>query len=733
MTVTIAVKYPMTTAPNHSFSKALKITPLMAEKLVRAGVRSDTDLLLHIPLRYEDETRITPVSDLRLGVFAQVQVTVIEHEVKFRPRRQLVVTTQDAAGEVLVLRYVNFYPSMLANFRAGQLLRVKGEARHGFFGTEMIHPRVEKVVENAPIAATLTPIYPTVEGLPQSTWRKLIARALEEVDLPEILPAHILNPDWGTLMDAVRLLHAPPPDVNPHALTERDHIAWGRLKFEELLAQQISIHQARMARRLEVAPALVVSGGSELGAVPAQTPSPPPPLPPFRERGENQNVLAQFIAQLPFKLTGAQQRAWQLIAQDMGKTTPMHRLLQGDVGSGKTVVAALACAQCVDAGKQCAVMAPTEILAEQLYYKLHEWFTPLHVNVAWLASSVSKKNKHSVYDTLEKGEVHILVGTHALIQESVRFYDLGLAVIDEQHRFGVKQRLALRTKMKEAVRSLHDGQEHAPHQLMMSATPIPRTLALSYFADLDVAVIDELPPNRTPIVTKLIDVRRRAEVVAKVAQDVAQGKQIYWVCPLIEESETLELKTAIETFDHLTAALPDARVGLVHGRLKPAEKRAVMEAFKACELDVLVATTVIEVGVDVPNASVMVIEHAERFGLAQLHQLRGRVGRGAVRSQCILLFETPLSDIAKERLKVMYETTDGFEVARRDLQLRGAGEFLGVRQSGLPLLRFADLETDTALLEDARDAAAWLIAHDHVAAEAHLLRWLGNRAELLTV
>ena len=717
-----------------SFSKILKITPLMAEKLMRAGVGSDTDLLLHIPLRYEDETRITPVADVRLGEFAQVQVTVIEHEVKFRPRRQLVVTTQDAAGEVLVLRYVNFYPSMLANFRSGQLLRVKGEARHGFFGTEMIHPRVEKVVENAPVAATLTPIYPTVEGLPQSTWRKLIARALEVVALPEILPAHILNPAWGTLMDAVRLLHAPPPNVNPHALTERDHIAWGRLKFEELLAQQISIHQARMARRLEVAPALVDSlGGSELGAVPAQTPSPPPPLPPLRERGENQNVLAQFIAQLPFKLTGAQQRAWQLIAQDMGTTTPMHRLLQGDVGSGKTVVAALACAQCVDAGKQCAVMAPTEILAEQLYYKLHEWFTPLNVNVAWLASSVTKKNKQSVYDALEKGEVHILVGTHALIQESVRFYDLGLAVIDEQHRFGVKQRLALRTKMKESVCAINDGQEHAPHQLMMSATPIPRTLALSYFADLDVAVIDELPPNRTPIVTKLIDVRRRAEVVAKVAQDVAQGKQIYWVCPLIEESETLELKTAIETFDHLTAALTDARVGLVHGRLKPAEKRAVMEAFKACELDVLVATTVIEVGVDVPNASVMVVEHAERFGLAQLHQLRGRVGRGAVHSQCILLFETPLSEIAKERLKVMYETTDGFEVARRDLQLRGAGEFLGVRQSGLPLLRFADLETDTALLEDARDAAAWLLAHDHAAAEAHLLRWLGNRAELLTV
>ena len=673
---------------------------------MRAGVCSDTDLLLHIPLRYEDETRITPVADVRLGEFAQVQVTVIEHEVKFRPRQQLVVTTQDNSGEVLVLRYVNFYPSMLANFRSGQLLRVKGEARHGFFGTEMIHPRVEKVTENTPVAATLTPIYPTVEGLPQSTWRKLIARALEVVVLPEILPAHILNPDWGTLMDAVRLLHAPPPEVNPSALTERDHIAWARLKFEELLAQQISIHQARMARRLEVAPRLL---------------------------GVEDGVRTSFLAHLPFHLTGAQQSAWQLIAQDMGTTTPMHRLLQGDVGSGKTVVAALACAQCVDAGKQCAVMAPTEILAEQLYYKLHEWFTPLNVNVAWLASSVTKKNKQSVYDALEKGEVHILVGTHALIQESVRFYDLGLAVIDEQHRFGVKQRLALRTKMKESVCAINDGQEHAPHQLMMSATPIPRTLALSYFADLDVAVIDELPPNRTPIVTKLIDVRRRAEVVAKVAQDVAQGKQIYWVCPLIEESETLELKTAIETFDHLTAALTDARVGLVHGRLKPAEKRAVMEAFKACELDVLVATTVIEVGVDVPNASVMVVEHAERFGLAQLHQLRGRVGRGAVHSHCILLFETPLSEIAKERLKVMYETTDGFEVARRDLQLRGAGGFLGVRQSGLPLLRFADLETDIALLEQARDAVDWLLTHDPNAAHMHLQRWLGNRAELLSV
>ena len=688
------------------FSAALKITPSLAEKLAKAGVRNDQDILLHMPLRYEDETRITPVSGLRLGEFAQAQVTVIEHEVKFRPRRQLVVTTQDAAGDVLVLRYVNFYSSQLAAFKPAQLLRVKGEARHGFFGTEMIHPRVEKVSEHTPVAQTLTPIYPTVEGLTQPTWRKLIERALATVALPEILPAHVLQPEWGSLQDAVRLLHAPPPDVHPHALIEREHTAWARIKFEELLAQQLSLRQARAARLQEVAPSL-----------------------------PDNELVQRFLAQLSFTLTGAQQRAWASIRDDVQQNLPMHRLLQGDVGSGKTVVAGLACAQCVGAGLQAAVMAPTEILAEQLFYKLNEWFTPLGVTVAWLASSVTKKNKQKVYEALERNEIQIVVGTHALIQEGVRFYDLGLAVIDEQHRFGVKQRLALRSKMRESVLGVgcKRADQYAPHQLMMSATPIPRTLALSYFADLDVALIDELPPNRTPVKTQLIDVRRRDEVVAKVAQDVAERKQIYWVCPLIEESETLELQTAIETFENLSAQLPHARVGLVHGKMKAAEKREIMAAFKSHELDVLVATTVIEVGVDVSNASVMVIEHAERFGLAQLHQLRGRVGRGAAKSQCVLLFETPLSPVAKERLKVMYETTDGFEVARRDLHLRGAGEFLGVRQSGLPLLRFADLETDIALLEQARDAADWLMAHDPNTAHMHLQRWLGNRAELLSV
>lgn len=699
-------------APPGHFSPNLNISPALAEKLARAGVRSDTDLLLHMPLRYEDETRITSVAALRIGEFAQVQVNVIEHQVQFRPRRQLVVTTQDAGGDTLVLRYVNFYPSQLASFQAGQLLRVKGEARHGFFGMEMIHPRVEKVSETTPMLQTLTPVYPTVDGLTQATWRKLITRAMQVVALPEILPAHLLNPDWGTLMEAVRLLHAPPPEVNPSALTERDHVAWARIKFEELLAQQISIHQARLARHSEIAPPL-----------PHSTPS------------RTDSLLNRFLARLPFALTGAQQRAWRLVSDDMGKTTPMHRLLQGDVGSGKTVISALACAQCVDAGRQAAVMAPTEILAEQLYDKLCDWFVPLGVSVAWLASSVGKKNKQQVYDGLIENTVHIVVGTHALIQEAVRFHDLGLVVIDEQHRFGVKQRLALRSKMRESVLGtlLTDGREHAPHQLMMSATPIPRTLALSYFADLDVAVIDELPPNRTPVATKLIQVSRRDQVVTKVARDVADGRQIYWVCPLIEESETLQLQTAIDTHARLSAELPTVRVGLVHGKMKAAEKRAVMEAFKARELDVLVATTVIEVGVDVPNASVMVIEHAERFGLAQLHQLRGRVGRGTAHSQCILLYEKPLSEIATERLKVMYETTDGFEVARRDLNLRGAGEFLGVRQSGLPLLRFADLETDLALLTDARDVAAWLVQHDAAAAQAHLQRWLGGRMELLRV
>ncbi|AXF84345.1 ATP-dependent DNA helicase RecG [Ephemeroptericola cinctiostellae] len=694
-----------------SFSPSLKITPKLAEKLDKLGLRTDQDVLLHIPLRYEDETHITPVADLRLGVFAQAQVTVVAQSVQFRGRRSLLVTTMDAAEDTLVLRFLNFYPNTTATLKEGALVRVQGEPRMGHHGVEMVHPRFQGVREETPLSEHLSPVYPTTEGLSQGAMRKLMAKAMAEVSLPEILPEQILDDSWPTLNEAVRLLHAPPPDVNPSALTERDHPAWSRIKFEELLAQQISLTKAKLKRAAEHAPPLLARN----------------------------DVFSRFVAQLPFALTGAQQRAWALIAHDVTQGVPMHRLLQGDVGSGKTVVAGLACAQCVAAGFQAAVMAPTEILAEQLFEKLRGWFEPLGMRVVWLASSVKKKDKQTTYEAIRENQAHVVVGTHALIQEAVQFYNLGLAVIDEQHRFGVMQRLELRHKMRDNVsmqaRSAENNgvkySEHAPHQLMMSATPIPRTLALSYFADLDVAVIDELPPNRTPIITKLIDQVRRGDVVDKVARDVSLGRQVYWVCPLIEESETLELQTAIDTHATLVTMLPDVRIGLVHGRLSAAEKRAVMQAFVAHELDVLVATTVIEVGVDVANASVMVIEHAERFGLAQLHQLRGRVGRGATQSTCILLYEKPLSATAKSRLKTMYETTDGFEVARQDLLLRGAGEFLGTRQSGLPLLRFADIEKDIELLELARDAAAWLLKHNPDAADAHLQRWLAQREHYL--
>ena len=697
--------------PVQFFSPSLKITPKLAEKLEKLGLRTDQDILLHIPLRYEDETHITPVADLRFGVFAQTQVTVVAQSVQFRGRRSLLVTTMDAAEDTLVLRFLNFYPNTTATLKEGALVRVQGEPRMGHHGMEMVHPRFQAVREETPLSEHLSPVYPTTEGLSQGAMRKLMVKAMAEVSLSEILPEQILDESWPTLNDAVRLLHAPPPDVNPSALTERDHPAWSRIKFEELLAQQISLTKAKLKRAAEHAPSLLVQN----------------------------DVFSRFVAQLPFALTGAQQRAWALIAHDVTQGVPMHRLLQGDVGSGKTVVAGLACAQCVAAGFQAAVMAPTEILAEQLFEKLRGWFELLGVRVVWLASSVKKKDKQATYDAIRENQAHIVVGTHALIQEAVQFYNLGLAVIDEQHRFGVMQRLALRHKMRDSVSMLARAAdksgvkygEHAPHQLMMSATPIPRTLALSYFADLDVAVIDELPPNRTPIITKLIDQLRRGDVVDKVARDVALGRQVYWVCPLIEESETLELKTAIDTHATLVTMLSEVRIGLVHGRLSAAEKRAVMQAFIAHELDVLVATTVIEVGVDVANASVMVIEHAERFGLAQLHQLRGRVGRGATQSTCILLYEKPLSATAKSRLKTMYETTDGFEVARQDLLLRGAGEFLGTRQSGLPLLRFADIEKDIELLELARDAAAWLLKHNPAAADAHLQRWLAQREHYL--
>lgn len=673
------------------------LTPLQ-RKMRKLGLSGADDFVLHLPIRYEDETRLTPIGRLLPGMWAQVEGVVTRCEVTYRPRRQLVAAIQDDTGE-LGLRFLNFYPSQQKQLAAGRRVRARGEARGGFFGMEMVHPRVTVADEHTPLPDRLTPVYPTTEGLPQSALRKAIANALEQADLSDTLPAW-LRERYGLMAfeEAVRLLHAPPPDVATQSLVDRAHPAWLRIKFDELLAQQLSLARARAARREKRAP----------------------PLPPS---DAPDSLVNRLLHTLPFALTGAQQRVRSEIAADLSKPHPMQRLLQGDVGSGKTVVAALAAAQAIDNGYQAALMAPTEILAEQHFRKLVDWLEPLSVKVAWLTGSLAPKARREAAAMIESGEAHLAVGTQALIQQHVQFARLGLSIVDEQHRFGVGQRLALRNK--------GGGADEFPHQLMMSATPIPRTLAMTFFADLDVSVIDELPPGRVPVITKLLSEARREEVIARIREAARTGRQVYWVCPLVEESETLELQTAVDTYEALRHALPECRVGLMHGRLPAAEKAAVMDAFKRGELDLLVATTVIEVGVDVPKASLMVIEHAERFGLAQLHQLRGRVGRGAAESVCVLLYQTPLSQVAKARLRTMHETTDGFEIARRDLELRGPGEFLGVRQSGLALMRFADLENDLEIAEQAHEAAADLMARAPDVVSAHLARWMRGREDFL--
>ncbi len=574
-------------------------------------------------------------------------------------------------------------------------MRLFGPVRGGFFGDEMVHPRVHPVAEGEPLPDGLTPVYPTTAGLAQSALRKLVGRALATVPPDEHLPDDLLAAlGLPAFADALSALHHPPPDADAASLEDREHPAWRRMKFEELLVQQLSLRRAYNARRTRRAPALHRTG----------------------------RLTDALLAQLPFALTGAQARAVGEIAGDLAAPHPMQRLLQGDVGSGKTVVAALAMLQAAENGMQAVLMAPTEILAEQHWKKLAAWLDPLGVDVAWLSGSRKKRERDAELARLAGGGVLLAVGTHALIEDPVAFPRLGLAIVDEQHRFGVRQRLALREK---GTLGLH------PHMLMMSATPIPRTLAMSYYADLDVTVLDELPPGRSPIVTKLVTDARRDEVVARVREACAAGRQAYWVCPLIEESEALQLQTAIETFETLSAALPGLKVGLVHGRLKADEKSATMAAFAAGALHVLVATTVIEVGVDVPNASLMVIEHAERFGLAQLHQLRGRVGRGTAESVCVLLYAKPLSENGRARLKVIFEHTDGFAIAREDLRIRGPGEFVGARQSGVPLLRYADLERDADLLEPARALAERMLKDAPAAADRLMDRWLGGREGLL--
>ena len=657
-----------------------------------------------MPLRYEDETRITRLCDARDGELVQVEAVVTASEVSLRPRRQLLVTVEDG-DERCTLRFFSFYPAQQKALAVGNRIRLRGEIRGGFLGWQMMHPAFRPAVGELPQA--LTPVYSSVAGLAQAYLRRAVESALSRADLSETIPmenlAQLDQKPLYSLRQALFFLHYPAPDVALATFEDRSHPAWQRLKAEELLAQQLSQLQARRARAGLQAPLLLPKpSGSE----------------PLAER---------LLGALPFTLTGAQQRVRAEIALDLGRQAPMHRLLQGDVGSGKTVVAALAAALCMDAGWQCALMAPTEILAEQHFAKLVGWLEPLGVKTAWLTGSQKPKERRIMLALIASGEATLVVGTHAVIQDKVLFKRLALAIIDEQHRFGVAQRLALRAKL------IGQGQE--PHLLMMTATPIPRTLAMSYYADLDVSTLDELPPGRTAIVTKVLSEGRRDEVIERIRAQSALGRQIYWVCPLIEESEALDLSNATQTHAQLSAALPGVMVGLLHSRLSMAEKKAVMALFTGGQMGLLVSTTVIEVGVDVPNASLMVIEHAERFGLSQLHQLRGRVGRGAAASACLLLYSTGdaprLGETARARLRAMLETGDGFEIARRDLEIRGPGEFLGARQSGAALLRFADLATDQALLAWARQTAPVLLDACPELARRHEQRWLGGKTEYL--
>jgi ATP-dependent DNA helicase RecG len=726
--------------------------PLSAPQkaLRKLGLVRAIDLALHLPLRYEDETRIVRLCDAREGEAVQVEGTVTQTEIALRPRRQLLVTLDDGS-DTCTLRFFSFYPGHQKTLAVGARVRVRGEVRGGFMGRTMMHPAFHAAGGELPEA--LTPVYPTSAQLPQVYLRKVVASGLARADLSETLPPDLLgslqavvqNSEGAlfTLRDALRYLHQPGAEVSLAALEDRSHPAWQRLKAEELLAQQLSQLTAKRERAALRAPALVEQPGG---------------------------LHDQLLAVLPFGLTAAQQRVGSEIAADIARPVPMHRLLQGDVGSGKTVVAALAAAIAIDNGWQCALMAPTEILAEQHFAKLVGWLDPLLIplgkRVAWLTGSQKTKQRRDMLALIASGEAALVVGTHAVIQDQVQFQNLALAIIDEQHRFGVAQRLALRSKMGPGkikgesspersgsgfasppalplegrsgdAKRASDGGEPVlePHLLMMTATPIPRTLAMSYYADLDVSTIDELPPGRTPIVTKVMSDQRRGELIARIGAQVAEGRQVYWVCPLIEESEALDLSNATQTHADLSEALPGVLVGLLHSRMTPAEKKAVMALFKDGHVGLLVSTTVIEVGVDVPNASLMVIEHAERFGLSQLHQLRGRVGRGAAASACVLIYTPPeggrLGETARERLKAMAETNDGFEIARRDLEIRGPGEFLGARQSGAAMLRFADLATDGHLLAWAREAAAQMLVQHPAAAEQHIARWHGTKAEFL--
>ena len=685
---------------NEKPAKKKAETVSVAERVARMGLINDWDFVLHLPLRYEDETRITRICDLKAGDWAQIQGTVISSRTQGGRFMQLIASVSDGTANIEI-RFLHFYPKMRERFKSGTLLRLSGQVQQQPVqfggGLQMLHPKIkDPITDTSELPSTLTPVYPAGEHITQTWLRKRIDRAMLDVDLTDIVPASFTQSlSLPTLRDALKSLHHPSPGADYEAYSERRTPEWRRLKFDELLAQQLTLRYAREVKSELQAPRLL---------------------------GTHGNLREKLTASLPFSLTGAQKRVLVEIYTDLAQNAPMNRLVQGDVGCGKTIVAALSALQAVDSGYQAALMAPTEILAEQHYLKLKPLLEPLGVKVVLLTGSLRTKEKVLRQDMVASGQSQVVIGTHALIQDAVKFHKLGLAIVDEQHRFGVEQRLKLRNAVQEGT---------LPHLLMLSATPIPRTLAMSYLADIDVSIIDELPPGRTPIVTTLISMDRTAEVTSAVQRAVSSGSQVYWVCPLIEDSEKSDLTAATLRRDALQQELPGCRVALVHGAMSAEEKQSIMNAFSSGEVDILVATTVIEVGVDVPNASVMIIEHAERFGLSQLHQLRGRVGRGSKKSFCLLLYAPNLSEVGKERLSVIRSSTDGFEIARQDLRLRGPGEFMGAKQSGAPLLRFADLDTDVELLDAARQAAQTWLTTDPKSALQHARRWFAGSGNFL--
>ncbi len=681
------------------------IGPRLSERLAGLGLHGVRDLLLHLPFRYEDRTRLVALGALLPGQSAAVEGEILASEVLGSGRRStLVARISDGTG-TLQLRFINYRPGHISALRRGRRVRCFGDVRNSHYGVEMVHPEFRDATDPRAQAESegLTPVYPAASGVHQLTLRKLLTQALSWLDgptaerlelLPETLRQRLSMPGFA---EALRALHQPPAGTQPAELLAAVHPARRRLAFEELLAHQLSLRRLRQRLQRSPAPPLLGAGA----------------------------LVAKLMAGLPFRPTRAQLRVIDEIRADLEQVAPMLRLVQGDVGSGKTLVAAAAVLQAVECGYQAAVMAPTELLAEQHWRNFSFWLEPLGVPVAWIAGSLKGKARKQSLEEIASGAARVAIGTHALFQQDVSFEDLGLVVIDEQHRFGVHQRLALRQKGAQEGRGVH--------QLIMTATPIPRTLAMTAYADLDSSVIDELPPGRKPVTTVVMADSRRADVVARVDQACAQGRQAYWVCTLVEQSEVLECQAAEATATALQEALPSRRIGLVHGRLKASDKESVMAGFKAGQIDLLVATTVIEVGVDVPNASLMIIENAERLGLAQLHQLRGRVGRGRLDSFCVLLYSAPLSELARARLEVLRGSNDGFEIARRDLELRGPGELLGTRQTGLLQLRVADVVRDQSILGEVSEAASWLQRQEPDSVDPLVTAWLGSTSSYAEV